>query len=176
MNCNKYSTRDYADYLENPDSFICINCTGTIFPFSNINDTQLKLSMLSNSVSAEELDLCFTPTEFQMDIFNRLNQLMNTDTIDSEDDDDDRANILPMINCKYYSIDQFVAQSYNEKNHFSIMHLNIHSLQKHIEELKAILSMLSFVFDVVCITESKLIKNIPPICDLTIPGYEEHIT
>ena len=40
------------------------------------------------------------------------------------------------INCNYYNIGEFKKAKFDSSKSFSIFHLNIHSIQKHIEELK----------------------------------------
>ena len=58
-----------------------------------------------------------------------------------------------------------------KSNHFSIFHLNIASLSKHKDEFEDLLSILDYKFDVMGITETKIKKDIVPIFDLTINGY-----
>ena len=52
------------------------------------------------------------------------------------------------------------------------MNLNIDSIELHIEELRIILEMLEFQFDFLCISESKLQKDIAPKTDIDIPGFQ----
>ena len=62
---------------------------------------------------------------------------------------------------------------------FSILHLNIHSICKHIAELRILLlslESLKFQFDILAITESKLQENISPIVDISILNYHEPIS
>ena len=74
-------------------------------------------------------------------------------------DDDD----LPSsINSKYFDITQLNS-------------LNIASLNKHIDDLKLILSQLKFKFDVICISEHKIFKDTLPSNEIKIPGYDEFI-
>merc|ERR1712208_178682 len=49
---------------------------------------------------------------------------------------------------------------------------NIGSLEKHFEELKAVLKMLDFKFDVIGISESKLKKDIEPKSSISLPDYK----
>ena len=52
------------------------------------------------------------------------------------------------------------------------MHLNIHSLYFHIDEFRIALKLHNLQFDFICITETKIIKNIEPLVDITIDGYQ----
>ena len=49
------------------------------------------------------------------------------------------------------------------------MHLNIHSIQLNIEELRTFLRALDYMFDIIAISESKLKDN--PKVDITLKGY-----
>ena len=56
---------------------------------------------------------------------------------------------------------------------FAILHLNIHSIQLHIEELRIILGTLDYMFDIIAISESKL-KNDPKV-DISLRAITLHI-
>lgn len=51
--------------------------------------------------------------------------------------------------------------------------MNIASLGMHKDELEAALSLLDVEFDIIAITETKIIKNIEPIYDIKLTGYDE---
>ena len=63
----------------------------------------------------------------------------------------------------------------NAKNK-SIFHMNIASLSKHKEELEAALSLLDFQFDIIGITETKILKDITPIISPSLNGYAPEST
>ena len=70
------------------------------------------------------------------------------------------------VSCKYYEPNEFSSLQINSDK-FSLFHMNIVSLSKHIDEL---LGQLGHDFSVVGITETGFQTNIPPVnCDL--PGY-----
>ena len=72
----------------------------------------------------------------------------------------------------YYTIEQLNKQKFNSIKYFSIVHLNIHSLELHIEELRIALNLKNFKFDIICITESKIRKNIEPKTDISSDDYQ----
>ena len=75
-----------------------------------------------------------------------------------------------LINCKYVDLCSF---KYKPKpNNFSIFHTNIGSLSKHKEELQDILAALDYKFDIIGLTETKIVKNIKPKFDLKLDGYK----
>ena len=55
---------------------------------------------------------------------------------------------------------------------FSILHLNIHSIRLHIEDLRILTSLLNFNFDIIAIFESKIQCGILPAVDISIEGYK----
>ena len=79
------------------------------------------------------------------------------------------------INCDYFNPDEFIKAKFNSTKEFSIFHLNIHSIQLHIEQLKNLLIIHNYKFDVIAISESKLLKGSKPLIDITIDGYHEPI-
>ena len=91
---------------------------------------------------------------------------------DLDDDSPDTENEINPIDCKYYTINQLNDKKLNSVKHFSILHLNIHSLEFHIEELRIVLKLINFKFDFMCLTESKIRKNIEPKVDITIDNYQ----
>ena len=78
------------------------------------------------------------------------------------------------ITSKCFSPNDFVTSKI-PKNCFSIFHLNIASLEGHIDDLKCLLNILNHVFDVIGITESK-IRNSEAISNLSIEGYNFEFT
>ena len=56
--------------------------------------------------------------------------------------------------------------------HLSILHINISSIQFHIEEFRIILQLLDHKFDYICISESKIKINTEPTVDINIEGYQ----
>ena len=71
---------------------------------------------------------------------------------------------------KYYTPNEFI-DSNLPKNQFSIFHINIISLQKHITELKSLLDILNHPFDIIAVTETKLKKNAEIIKNIDIPNF-----
>ena len=74
------------------------------------------------------------------------------------------------ITSKYYSPIEF-RQAKFRKRQLSMVHLNIASLQLHIEELRDLLLFLDHPFDIIAITETRLHQQIPQI-DISISGYD----
>ena len=74
------------------------------------------------------------------------------------------------IHSKYYTISDFLSAKFSTKK-FTIFHLNISSLQKHIDELRTLLACTNCNFDVICISETRLLDEVP-LSNIQIDGYE----
>ena len=114
----------------------------------------------------------FTPTIAQQEIYDRLNSEIedyNSRVINGESELD----FNEQLTCNYYDVDEFRNCKFSSDRNVSIMHLNIHSVQAHIEELNTLLSTLNHTFDIIAISESKL--NRDPIVDIKLTGYQTPI-
>ena len=74
--------------------------------------------------------------------------------------------------CKYYDVNKFTNKKFKSESNFSILHLNIASLQFHFEDLTIMLQVLDYSFDIIAITESKLQKGLNPVKDINLPNYQ----
>ena len=73
--------------------------------------------------------------------------------------------------CNYYDPPELTHElNFSETSNLSILHINIRSLQKHINSLQEFLSNLNFFPDIIAITETR-IKDQPAI-NIDIPGYK----
>ena len=131
-----------------------MNCKEIILPFQKDQDE-----------NPEQMN---TTSHNIKDFFHSINNVneiyTNNDDVDYENDNDN-----PEINCKYIDVDSFNYKE-NAKN-LSLFHLNIASLCKHKEELEYILNQLNFKFYIIGITETKTLKEINPIFDYNLKGY-----
>ena len=91
-----------------------------------------------------------------------------------EDQEQDTISSAP--NCQYYDQNEFRSAKFDPKKYFSILHLNISSVEAHISELKFILTLLDFKFDILALCESKLRKNQVSAIDIGIEGYHEPLS
>ena len=107
----------------------------------------------------------FTPHSPEMlNHLKNLNSFLNKTALTPDDDEDGGENLSP-LNCNYYDHEEFLKAKFNSSKSFSILHLNIHSIQKHIESLRTLLlspESNNFEFDIIAISESKLKVNSPP--------------
>ena len=179
IRCNRLDKNDYAHY-QHPDNeseeFYCINCISKHIPFSHLNNNEFSVLVKKGIINSTDSRSDFTPNDYQQKIFDDLNSAITNNSFDIGDSDDDDGDPIPTIDCKYYSTSEFASSKFNPNKNFSILHYNIHSIQLHIDEFCIALQLLDFSFDVICISESKIQKDIEPIVDISIPGYQTPIS
>ena len=79
-------------------------------------------------------------------LFDRINHAVATDPNDDDEID-------TYIDCKYYGVEDFQKLKIKSEKSFSIFHLNIHSVQAHVDELSILIGMLDHKFDFICFSE-----------------------
>ena len=173
--CNKITSKEYKVHQKNIDEpFCCQTCFHEI-PFNSLNsteyDTFTKFDVIETQNGSE---IKLAPTPSQQVIINKLNDLIQQQNFNKEDKDNDYSNqpdneFDQPLTCSYFSCEEFVSAKIDASKNFSILHLNIHSIQRHVEELRVLLHALDFKFDIIAISESKL-KTDPQI-DISLPGY-----
>ena len=178
IRCNILSQKDYSFHKKNTsEPFFCLNCLAENIPFSKLNSNEFDISVKKGVINSSDARVDFVPTNFQKNIFNQLNSAINNNAFDLDTDiDSGDGNLIPTVDCKYYSIDDFSSAKFNPSKNFSILHYNIHSMELHIEDFAVALKMLDFTFDVICISESKLKKDIDPRVNISLVGYQDPIS
>ena len=58
----------------------------------------------------------------------------------------------------------------------SVFHINIASLGLHKDEMIAAISLVDVEFDIIAVSETKIIKDQDPIYDISLPGYTPYST
>ena len=146
---------------QNTQIFMCLKCNQNNLPFYD-----------SKERSHENYNREFIASEDIKMFFKDINDL---DSQQQDKDSIDDLDISPIINCKYVDIKSLKIEEVGNKT-FSILHLNISSLEKSKDELESTLSMLNFKFDVIGISETKIKANTIPKFDLNISGYKHYVT
>ena len=124
LKCEQINNKDIP---LSPD-WICLGCTMKALPFGNINDENMKLAY--HGLSDECIDFLVDkgPSFSIKSLLDEIpGQKINTDQFMSNS-----------ILSKYYTTSDFLSANFSNKI-FSIFHLNISSLQKHIDELRTLL-------------------------------------
>ena len=91
----------------------------------------------------------------------------------STDDVNEDEFFNSMVNSKYYNINNFNKLKPDKTSNFGLLHVNIASLDAHIDDLRSVLGRLKFSFDVIGISEHKIQKGSAPSNNIDITGYDE---
>ena len=111
---------------------ICYECFKTDVPFSAVDDTSFRLTIAGMESAKEKLKLM---PKFKIKTVD-IGPLKD---IDIETDE----FLTKNIKSSYYTPDEFLLSKFSSQQ-LSVFHINISSLQAHIDELKLLLNVLSF--------------------------------
>ena len=134
-----------------------------MLPFCTLNDNDLFNVHLEDDTSE---DVHIIPEGSFKTFIDDCNSLR----LELEEDGDDDETIYHNINSKYYDILEFNKIKPDPSSTFGIMHTNLASLNLHFDDLKLILSLLKFKFDIIAITEHKILKD-SAITNINLDGY-----
>ena len=167
QSCSKFNHFRCVDLTKNSlplaDDWQCIKCCTQSLPYSSITDDDFLLTMHGFDENSAEF-LKNVPSFSIQTLLDQLpGQKFDTDEFVSDS-----------IESKYYTPAKFISKKLSKRS-FTMVHLNIASLQRHIDELKSTLTLLNHPFDVICITETRLYES-SPLVDIEIPGYDFHHT
>ena len=141
--------------------WLCIECSGDIFPFNKISDdTQFKLAISESSilhprVTLEHLEtLVFNPFELNEDNGNFLPYECDPDLQYYND----QTHMENVSNCRYYTENTFLkkCKDLSMHNNFSIIQLNIRSTAKNLCSFENYLICLNHSFTVIGLSETWL--------------------
>ena len=163
IKCEQIDDKTYDKLKKQDDStktnHFCKTCFEDNVPFQKLSDNEFFISIIKNIEFNEDLNLTTSPPTWLKTLFTDF----------SYNNKDEPAP----INCKYYDLSSKIPKS--GKNNYSMLHLNLASLGRHKDELTATLSLLDFDFDLIAISETKIIKNVEPNYDVSIEGYNHHL-
>ena len=134
-----------------------VECEGNIFGKPYIKTSKPDITTLSPSQLKKFVEEC---------------QVIN-EHLNSDDEEDEL--LTTSVNSKYHDIKSLNALKPDKKSSLGIIHVNIASLNAHIDDLRTVLSRLKFDFDVIGISEHKIREDCPPSNNIDIPGYNEFI-
>ena len=85
---------------------------------------------------------------------------------------DQNNNSENIVNCSYHGIDEIqTLNKRNSKRNLSLFHINSCSLSKNIEDLEYLLNSTVINFDVIAISETRIVKGNTPVNSLNLMNY-----
>ena len=164
IKCNNIELTTFNKLNKDKEVSMCRKCNNDNFPFAD--DVRRDHEIFNRDfLASDDIKMFFKG----INDFN--NQQINNNEIAIDEDFD----LSPIIDCKYFDINSFKIFKEDNKK-FSILHLNIASLEKHKDELDNLLASLNFKFDVIGISESKIKNEVAPNFDVRIKGYKHFST
>ena len=163
MQCNYLTHRkctglssNYIDLNGITSQFLCFKCLDETFPFFNCNIDEILDATFNSNYACK----CIKGLEMnsmkdrQQSILNMNNLNFNKFSNQAQHDPD--VGIVNNTNFSYYTTHDLHKLSNNlkDRNHFSIFHSNICSLQGNFEKLELLLNDIELEFDIVALTET----------------------
>ena len=179
IKCNKLNYLDYR-YLQNCDeSWYCIDCCSTIFPFNSLSSNKNFLSCCTNTDNSithrlwKELQndhnssLSLKPSSKSELLVNQFNNATAENGNDPE----------KIASSKYYDIDEMHNIEISHKNKsLSLFHINACSLNKNFDDLQHLLSCTKTKFDIIAISETRITKQVSLLNNLNLNNYSFEFT
>ena len=178
MGTSGLTNSEFFKYFNNVDiSWECDKCimkTNNFFPFNDLDDdTWLKFNEVDvcNNKLSDDVNT-FSSTEIE-EFASQCDSIQTRINLANGDDNDDF--ISSQVNSKYYDIKELNSLKIDLPSSFGLFHVNIASLNKHIADLKLILSLMKYKFDIIGISEHKILIDTLPSNNTDIPGYKDFI-
>ena len=174
IKCNNLNYLDYR-YLQNSnESWYCIDCCSTIFPFDSISSNRNILACCTNtdnnSTQWIDLDndhnssLSLKPSLNLELLVNQFNNATPENTNDPE----------KVCSSKYYDIVEMHNIPRNNKS-LSLFH-NACSLNKNLDGLQHQLHCTKNLFDIIAISETRITKQVSLLNNLNLNNYSFEFT
>ena len=89
-------------------------------PIFKLNNNQFSVSVKNGIINSDDCQIDFVPSEYQRKIFDTLNSAISNNAFDfnNEDESESDGDPIPTIDCKYYSIDDFVSSKFSPSKTF----------------------------------------------------------
>ena len=140
--------------VQNIDKTIwsCLVCNASLFPFNGLIEDEEFMGVINNStLDIRDIDgMLFAPFEINDTDIHQLDQI---------DPDGNYFNEFDQIvntECKYHTEDSFLKQNDINKAQFSMLHLNIRSMHKNINQFNINMQMFQHKFDIIGFSETWL--------------------
>ena len=168
LKCNNLNFVD-GQLIKNSDSsWFCLYYSNKIFPFTNITNKKLQSVFSNEEYHVDDYIDNSINTYLVLKAQENLTNLNEFNNLSS----DQNNNSENIINWKYYDIDEIqTLNKLNNKCTLSLFHINSCSLSKNIEDPEYLLNLTSINFDVIAISETRILKGKTPVNSLNSMNY-----
>lgn len=173
LKCTNMSLKAYKSLTLSNDLWLCQACRNSIFPFNNLDDSELlKFSFNSNTSCICSKNIAIANLQ-DMPLFDIISSLSNVPLLSSSDPEE---NLPSQINSKYYTLHEFhkskEIHSYFSNNSLSVLHCNIRSISANFDHLVDMLSELQHPFKLIGLSETWINSANDLTCNVSLPGYK----
>lgn len=144
------------------DSWMCNGCTDQNFPFAKLDNNEFGLTMKGVDIPVLGDNTRLVPCFTIQTLLDKIPGDMSIQTLDF---------LSESTNSKYYTPSDFISAKISDTT-FSIFHINIASINAHIDDLNTLIEFLGHPFDIIGITETKILENREPLANIKIIGYD----
>ena len=159
--CHKHFHKKCGKVPLNISKWICLDCSGLELPFCKLSNEEF-IRTLNGVDDFDQSHLNLLPSFSVQTLLDKITSDVCIETGEFESE---------TVNSKYYSPNEFLARKFS-KSKFSILHLNIVTIQSHINELRQLLAILNFPFDLIAISETKLKTDCDIAVNIDLDGYK----
>ena len=164
-NCSGLTNTEFDIHCNETDkAWECDRCLGKsliFLPFSNLDESNWETFNNIKPRKEPSENIKIVNSKHLKDFVSQCDSIQTLINQDCDDggDDDNHNEPLKHVNSKYYSIKQLNSLKLDTPSSFGLLHVNVASLQKHFDDLDYVLSNLKYKFDIIGISEHKIIKD-----------------
>ena len=178
IKCNKLNHIDYKFLQGSNDLWYCISCCDEILSFSTLTNKNF-LSLVNpppddHNCFTKNSDTCISKNSSLLLKLSDLSLLFNQFSNSSPEQKTNPENV---VNCNYYDIDQLHTLKFPEKNKpLSLLHINACSFNKNFDDLQHLLKCTNKVFDIVAVSETRIVKKTSLTFNINLNNYSFEFT
>ena len=179
IKCNNLNDLDYRYLQKCDESWYCIECCSSSFPFNSLSSNKNFLTCCtstdsdSNFIQLKELEndhnssLLVKPSPNLELLVNQFNNATPENNNDPE----------TISSSKYYDIDEMHDLKIHHKNKsLSLFHINACCLNENFDALQHLLSSTKKVFDIIAVSETRITMQVSLLNNLNLYHYSFEFT
>ena len=179
LKCSGLTNNEFKEHVDDEyKAFVCDHCVSVKIAKEN-NSIFVRLpfpvecegNIFGKPIEKYRPDVSSLSSE-QLKKFVKQCDVIRDQLDDAKEHDDE---VSTSINSNYYDINKFNKIKHDKQSAFNLLHVNIASLDAHIDDLKTLLGRLKSEIDIIGISEHKIKKDRKPLNNIVISGYDEFI-
>ena len=174
IKCNNLNFINYQYLNGNDYPWICLKCNGELSPFATLNNKTFNQYINSHNIQNKNnnednsSNLILKPPPNLNSLFNQFNN--SAQIQDFKDPEND-------FKCKYYNPEEVQTMEIpNKKSSLSLFHINTCSLSKNFEYLEYLLKTTNTNFDIIAISDTRILKTSNIVKNINIPNFSYKCT